>query len=399
MERMRLLIEEQKLELRRSVRSLPFQQRFHHAHFRSGRHRSVRSRPAVRILRRVLPRERNSVRQVSGAGPVPSGESPGAVLDGDRGHQDRRRFATRSAACIARFRRRCGRSCGPSCRCGKCPITSVTNGVHLPTWLNGDLAQLYDQYLQPDWRERYPDPKIWDLVEDIPEPGTVGGASPAQAQPGDLRARARGRGRGGAQGFGRRAAPLAEVLDPDTFTIGFARRFATYKRATLLFRDVERLKRLLTNRERPVQIVIAGKAHPKDLPGKTLIREIVQLSRDPGDRQAHRFRRGLQHRSGARDGAGRRPVAEHAAPRRGSLRHQRHEGRHQRRAEPEHSGRLVRRSLSRFQAAGPSATASRTPTTRTKFTPAPSTPCSKTRLCRCTIRTARKASPWSGCGA
>jgi starch phosphorylase len=74
---------------------------------------------------------------------------------------------------------------------------------------------------------------------------------------------------------------LSEVLEPDTLTIGFARRFATYKRATLLFRDVERLKRLLTNKERPVQIVIAGKAHPKDLPGKTLIREIVQLSRTP----------------------------------------------------------------------------------------------------------------------
>src|SRR5215203_2211435 len=65
------------------------------------------------------------------------------------------------------------------------------------------------------------------------------------------------------------------------FAIGFARRFATYKRATLLFRDVNRLKKLLTNTEMPVQIVIAGKAHPKDHPGKTLIREIVQLSRDP----------------------------------------------------------------------------------------------------------------------
>jgi glycogen phosphorylase len=74
---------------------------------------------------------------------------------------------------------------------------------------------------------------------------------------------------------------LAEVLDPDTLTIGFARRFATYKRATLLFRDLERLKRLLTNPERPVQFVIAGKAHPRDLPGKTLIREIVHLSRAP----------------------------------------------------------------------------------------------------------------------
>jgi starch phosphorylase len=73
----------------------------------------------------------------------------------------------------------------------------------------------------------------------------------------------------------------AEVLDPHALTIGFARRFATYKRATLLFRDVERLKRILCDRERPVQILVAGKAHPKDQPGKAFIREIVQLSRDP----------------------------------------------------------------------------------------------------------------------
>ena len=72
-----------------------------------------------------------------------------------------------------------------------------------------------------------------------------------------------------------------EVLDPNAFTIGFARRFATYKRATLLFRDVERLKRILLNKDMPVQLVIAGKAHPKDQPGKTFIREVVRFSRDP----------------------------------------------------------------------------------------------------------------------
>jgi len=73
----------------------------------------------------------------------------------------------------------------------------------------------------------------------------------------------------------------SEVLDPNAFTIGFARRFATYKRATLLFRDVERLKKILLNKEMPVQLVIAGKAHPKDQPGKSFIREVVQFSRDP----------------------------------------------------------------------------------------------------------------------
>jgi len=161
------------------------------------------------------------------------------------------------------------------------PITSVTNGIHLPTWLNGELAQLYDQYLQPDWRERYADPKIWDLVLDIPN----------QELWEAHRRRRRNlvayiRERVVAAAIARKAAAaeqrrLAEVLEPDIFTIGFARRFATYKRATLLFRDVERLKRLLMNQDRPVQIVIAGKAHPRDLPGKTLIREIVQLSRAP----------------------------------------------------------------------------------------------------------------------
>jgi starch phosphorylase len=84
-----------------------------------------------------------------------------------------------------------------------------------------------------------------------------------------------------------RNAPAAEierakeVLDPDALTIGFARRFATYKRATLVFKDLERLKKILVHEKMPVQIVIAGKAHPKDIPGKTLIREIVQFSRDP----------------------------------------------------------------------------------------------------------------------
>ena len=161
------------------------------------------------------------------------------------------------------------------------PITSITNGVHLPTWLNGDLAQLYDQYLQPDWRERYPDPKIWDLVQDVP----------ARELWEAHKKRKRNmvsfvREQVVASAVNRKASAteqkrLSDVLDPDAFTIGFGRRFATYKRATLLFRDVARLKKLLTNHNRPVQIVIAGKAHPKDQPGKIFIREIVQLSRDP----------------------------------------------------------------------------------------------------------------------
>ncbi|HEX8985949.1 MAG TPA: alpha-glucan family phosphorylase [Bryobacteraceae bacterium] len=161
------------------------------------------------------------------------------------------------------------------------PITSITNGVHLLNWLSSDLAMLYDQYLQPDWRERLTDPKTWEQVQDIPDQELweahrrrkrrlVGFVRERQGEC--------ARNRKAPSSELRRAA---EVLDPEAFTIGFARRFATYKRATLVFRDITRLKRILCNSERPVQIVVAGKAHPKDHPGKELIRQIVQLSRDP----------------------------------------------------------------------------------------------------------------------
>jgi glycogen phosphorylase len=161
------------------------------------------------------------------------------------------------------------------------PITSVTNGVHLPSWLNGDLAQLYDQYLEPDWRTRFNDPQVWDQVADIPDEELF---EVHRRRKRRLIAFVRARQHSSAvrrQSSALEVRRASEVLDPNAFTIGFARRFATYKRATLLFRDVERLKRILLNKDMPVQILIAGKAHPKDQPGKSFIREIVQLSRDP----------------------------------------------------------------------------------------------------------------------
>jgi len=161
------------------------------------------------------------------------------------------------------------------------PITSITNGVHLPSWLNGELASLYDQYLQPDWRERFNEPGIWEQVNEIPDEELL-----------EVHRRRKRRlvnfvrTRQNAAALRRQASASevrrsVEVLDPNAFTIGFARRFATYKRATLLFRDVERLKAILLNKDMPVQLVIAGKAHPRDQPGKSYIREIVQFSRDP----------------------------------------------------------------------------------------------------------------------
>jgi starch phosphorylase len=161
------------------------------------------------------------------------------------------------------------------------PITSITNGVHLPSWINGDLANLYDQYLQPDWREGHAEARVWEQISEIPA-----------AELWEARRRRKRRMIGfvrerAVESATARKAPsqqikkLHEVLNPEALTIGFARRFATYKRATLIFRDMERLKKLLTHPQKPVQLVIAGKAHPLDVPGKTLIREIVQHSRNP----------------------------------------------------------------------------------------------------------------------
>jgi starch phosphorylase len=161
------------------------------------------------------------------------------------------------------------------------PLTSITNGVHLPSWLNSDLTDLYDQYLEPDWRDHTMDSKTWELVDEIPDEELL-----EVHRRRKRRLIAFVRDRQTASAFRRKAASSelrhsTEVLDPSVLTIGFARRFATYKRANLIFRDPERLKRILTNKDRPVQIVIAGKAHPKDHPGKSQIRDVVQYSRDP----------------------------------------------------------------------------------------------------------------------
>ena len=161
------------------------------------------------------------------------------------------------------------------------PVTSITNGIHLRSWLNTDLAQLYDEYLEPDWYERYDNPKTWGLIDEIPDHELIEGHRRRRRRLINFI-----RDRGVASAVARKASAtevqrISEVLDPDALTIGFARRFATYKRATLLFRDIGRLKRILCNPQRPVQIVFAGNAHPKDHPGKILIREVVQYSRDP----------------------------------------------------------------------------------------------------------------------
>jgi len=169
------------------------------------------------------------------------------------------------------------------------PIGSITNGIHIESWISGEMIGLFDRYLDPAWRKEPDNPAYWADVERIPD---------AELWRTHERRRERlvsfARRRLTAQ-LAARGAPqseveaAAEVLNPDALTIGFARRFATYKRATLLFRDKERLARIVNDPERPVQFIFAGKAHPHDHLGKELIKEIVKTAEQPEFRHAMVF--------------------------------------------------------------------------------------------------------------
>ena len=159
------------------------------------------------------------------------------------------------------------------------PIGHITNGVHLASWVSEDLAGLYDRYLGPRWREEPDDPRVWQALDDIPAEELWRTHERRRER---LVAMARRRLRAQLEARGASLGELAEAeqaLEPGTFTIGFARRFATYKRATLLLQDLDRLTRLLTDTRRPAQIIVAGKAHPRDDAGKEMIQRIVQASR------------------------------------------------------------------------------------------------------------------------
>ncbi len=161
------------------------------------------------------------------------------------------------------------------------PIGHVTNGIHVETWTSREMGSLYDRYLDPSWREDPSNPNIWWDVDKIPDAELWRTHERRRER---LVAFCRERLR---RQLEMRGVPLAEitgaeeVLNPDALTIGFARRFATYKRATLLLQDRARLSRILNDPDRPVQLIFAGKAHPHDIPGKEFIREIVSVARLP----------------------------------------------------------------------------------------------------------------------
>ncbi len=165
------------------------------------------------------------------------------------------------------------------------PISSVTNGIHPGSYISRDLAGLYDRYLGPSWTKKPADLTIWKRVDQIP---------------GEELWRTHERRRERLVTFARirlkkqlnkkgvqnsEIEKVEDILNPEALTIGFARRFATYKRAGLLFHDPERLVKILNQKDRPVQIIFSGKAHPNDKPGKDIIKKIIHYSQQDEFRQ------------------------------------------------------------------------------------------------------------------
>jgi glycogen phosphorylase len=158
------------------------------------------------------------------------------------------------------------------------PITSITNGVHSATWLAPAMRTLYDSYLGKNWEDDLDNGDLWHKIRSIPDAELFAVRNQLKKKLVEF-TRERTLRRHGRLGTPPAVWPL---LDENTLTIGFARRFATYKRATLLFKDPERLRYILNRGDRPIQIVFAGKAHPADHPGKLFIQDVYRKSQEYG---------------------------------------------------------------------------------------------------------------------
>ncbi len=161
------------------------------------------------------------------------------------------------------------------------PVGYVTNGVHVPTWIAADMADLFARHLGADWRDRQDDPAQWDAILAIPD-------EELWAVRRNLRrylftfVRERARQRWTIERVGTpRVVAAGTLLEPEALTIGFARRFTGYKRPELIFHDAERLARILSSAERPVQIIFAGKSHPADETGKHHLQRVYRRALDP----------------------------------------------------------------------------------------------------------------------
>jgi len=217
--------------------------------------------------------------------PVEDVLAKGVGMDGDPGQFDMTAFSlrlTNGANAVSQLHGETARSTWHGISDHE--IQGLTNGIHGPSWIGAPIADLLEGHLDADLDDLDPNTqqgRFWERLERIPA-RDLWDAHLRQKR--ELAEFARRRLRNQFARHGEAPAVLAELeaaLDPDVLTIGFARRFATYKRAGLVFSDMDRLARILWNADRPVQIVFAGKAHPADRPGQKVIQEIFQHSRSP----------------------------------------------------------------------------------------------------------------------
>jgi len=161
------------------------------------------------------------------------------------------------------------------------PVGSITNGVHVPTWVSWEIGSLFERHLGPDWHDRHDDPAFAERVMEIPDEELWAARQALRTFLFNfIRERARGRWTHEGASTARMVA-AGTLFDQNTLTLGFARRFTSYKRPELIFSDPDRLARILTRRGRTVQIIFAGKAHPADEAGKHHLQQIVQRALDP----------------------------------------------------------------------------------------------------------------------
>jgi starch phosphorylase len=157
------------------------------------------------------------------------------------------------------------------------PIGHITNGVHVPTWLAPQMFRLYDRHFGPGWHAHSSDARIWEGIDNVSDGELWETHLSLKSQLLEfVRARVIEQNK-------RRGEPpenVRRVLSPDALTIGFARRFATYKRANLVLSDIEKLTSMVNDPKRPVQFIFAGKAHPRDDPGKRVLQQIAELVRN-----------------------------------------------------------------------------------------------------------------------
>ena len=169
----------------------------------------------------------------------------------------------------------------PDIAANESPITYVTNGIHTCSWLSPKLKELYNKYLMPYWQDNIHEDKIWEKINNIPDKTLW---ETHQDRKEKLLKLVKDNTTQRLRRSGYSYEEINEItskLNPNALTIGFARRFATYKRATLIFKDLERITQILNNSEKPVQLIFAGKAHPADKEGQDLIKRIHEISMMP----------------------------------------------------------------------------------------------------------------------